>query len=298
MDCEEGRGQDSVLAQRKVAKPSWRASEEVLVMDLNLPHICMAEVFPNMVRIKTSGWDSPAGGGPRGEITGFSNESRKRMLEMMNCLQFERLTFVTLTYPAVFPADGHEVKEHLRRFRARLEKKFGKIRVVWRMEYQERGAPHFHLIIMDAPFICRWWLSKAWVDSNDTHSMLNFRFGSNIKGIAEKGDSQKVINYVCKYAGKVEEHARTAENEWCGRFWGKWNCEKPIPVRYQFDPGEALRIVAGALSARGSDSSWKPVNELACRIFGSGVGSDDYGRLISDSLEAFGATRCERELDN
>jgi hypothetical protein len=268
------------------------------MMDLNLPHICMAEVYSNMVRIKTSGFETSGGGGPRGNITGFSADSRKRMLEMMNCLEFEKLTFVTLTYPAVWPEDGHEVKEHIRRFRARLEKKFGKLRVVWRMEYQERGAPHFHLIIMDAPFICRWWLSKAWVDSNDTKSWKNFLYGSNIKGIAQKGDSQKVINYVCKYAGKVEEHVRTNDNEWCGRFWGKWNVEKPLPALYQFDPGEAVRVVAGALSARGSGSSWQPGNELACRIFGSGVGSGDYGRLISDSLEAFGATRCERELDS
>ena len=267
-------------------------------MDLNLPHICMAEVYPNMVKVTTSGFDAPMGGGARGEITGFSSDSRKRMLEMINMLEFRRVIFVTLTYPAVFPEDGKQVKEHLRRFRARVEKKYGKLRIVWRMEYQKRGAPHFHLIILDGPFICRWWLSKAWVMSNDTKSWKNFLFGSNIKGIAQKGDSQKVINYVCKYAGKVEEHVRSDENEWCGRFWGKWNIEKPAPNRYQFDPGEAVRVVAGIVSARGSDKAWQPGNVLACSVFGGSVGSGDFGRLVGDSLEAFGASRVERKLDS
>ena len=266
-------------------------------MDLKLSHICMAEVYPNMVKVTTSGLGKAGGGGQRGEVTGFSHESRKRMLEMINSLEFERVTFVTLTYPAVFPEDGRTVKEHLRRFRARIEKKFGNLRIVWRMEYQKRGAPHFHLIILDAPFICRWWLSKAWVDSNDTKSWLNFRFGSNIKGIANKGDSKKVINYVCKYAGKEEEHERDDTNSWCGRFWGKWNFEKQVPDRYSFDPGEAVFIVAGLVSARGSNKAWQPRNSMACTIFGDSVGSGDFGRIVGDSLEAFGATRCDGKLD-
>lgn len=220
------------------------------------------------------------------------------MLEFLNCVEFRRITFVTLTYPAVWPEDGRQVKEHLRRFRARIEKKFGKLRIVWRMEYQERGAPHFHLLIFDAPFICRWWLSKAWVDSNDTKSWKNFLFGSNIKGIAEKGESRKVINYVCKYAGKVEEHVRNDDNEWCGRFWGKWNCETPNPVRFEFDPREALRVVAGALSLRGSDNTWTPDNPMACRIFGASVGCGEFGGVLIDSLEALGAKRVERSACN
>ena len=267
-------------------------------MDLNLSHICMAYVWSNMIQIKTSGFSAPGGGGLRGKITGFSDGSRRRMLEMMNKLTFESMTFVTLTYPAVFPADGRQVKEHLRRFRARLEKRFGKLTVVWRMEYQERGAPHFHLILLDAPFICRWWLSKAWVDSNDTKSMLNFRYGTNIKGIALKGDTQKIINYVCKYAGKVEEHERNEGNEWCGRFWGKWNYEEPTADRYIFEPGKAVGVVAGALSLRGNNQTWEPGNVMACRVFGGSVGSSEFGSIMADSLQAAGCECVTGELDN
>jgi hypothetical protein len=258
----------------------------------------MAYVWPNMIQIKTSGFEGSGGGGQRGAITGFSDDSRRRMLELMNKLSFESMTFVTLTYPDVFPKDGKQVKDHLRRFRARLEKHFGKITVVWRMEYQQRGAPHFHLILLDAPFICRWWLSKAWVDSNDTKSMLNFRFGTNIKGVAQKGDSKKIINYICKYAGKVEKHERNEENEWCGRFWGKWNYKEPVADRFIFEPGKAMVIVASALSLRGDNQTWQPGNAMACRIFGSSVGSCEFGTIISDSLEANGCERVAGELDD
>ena len=71
-----------------------------------------------------------------------------------------------------------------------------------------------------------------------------------------------------------------------------------IRDRYSFDPGEAVFVVAGIVSARGSDQTWRPSNELACTIFGGSVGSGDFGRVVGDSLQAFGATRIDGKLDS
>ena len=57
---------------------------------------------------------------------------------------------MTLTYPIEFPG-AREAKEHLKTYCQRLERVFKladkRIAIVWRMELQQRGAVHFHLLL-------------------------------------------------------------------------------------------------------------------------------------------------------
>jgi hypothetical protein len=53
---------------------------------------------------------------------------------------------ITITYPMEFPSDGKLVKGHLKKFLQWLRDTFYGIRGVWFLEFQMRGAPHFHII--------------------------------------------------------------------------------------------------------------------------------------------------------
>ena len=242
-------------------------------MVLILSHNCTLNIWPDMIRIVGPKTDREYTPKKRGAIKIFSNGSRKRLFEFIHQIEFYRLTFVTLTYPRVFPDDGREVKKHLRRFRARLERKFGKLRVMWRMEYQERGAPHFHLLIMDAPWICKLWLSHAWYNCVKSGDRKHLIYGTRIEAVAKKGENGKVFAYLGKYLGKVDNKERENKNEWSGRYWGKWNIEKEGPIEIEVDYGEIVRAVSVVVSSRGSNKAFTPRDVARCRVFGGSVGS-------------------------
>jgi len=156
----------------------------------------------------------------RGRITGFSNKSRKRLFDLLS--QVPRtafsggLLFVTLTYPNEFPTDYKEYKAHLRAFLKRLYRKAREeLPVLWRLEFQKRGAPHFHLIVWGINRLDLQWLSQAWysvVGSGDEKHLLA---GTNVKYIR---DRRLVLSYVSKYLAK----GMKSPCDMAGRVWGIW----------------------------------------------------------------------------
>lgn len=116
------------------------------------------------------------GGGERGSISSFSRRSCQTMrercysidLDAAEKLQFKTL-FMTLTYSATFPDDKEKIKRDLDTLTKRIERKFGRCFLIWKLEPQERGAPHFHIVAMvqdkdnelDAGEL-RKWLARSW----------------------------------------------------------------------------------------------------------------------------------------
>jgi hypothetical protein len=87
------------------------------------------------------------GGGVRGEISEFSKAPARRLL--LAARNFDGLrVMITLTYPSEFPADGRIVKDHWKRMRQWLTRN-GVSSGLWFLEFQERGAPHFHIFTRD-----------------------------------------------------------------------------------------------------------------------------------------------------
>ena len=93
------------------------------------------------------------------KITGWSRRSRARMVATMAeldlaplLMQQDEPAMVTLTYPGDWEAvapHGPAVKAHLRAFFKRFERAWGMPwRGVWKLEFQRRGAPHFHLLMV------------------------------------------------------------------------------------------------------------------------------------------------------
>jgi hypothetical protein len=97
----------------------------------------------------------------RGEITEFSAASRRRMLELMAKIDQKAVPlFVTLTYPDNFPLYRAEYKPHLERFCDRLQRRWPKAAIIWKLEFQVRKsgqnkgniAPHYHLFVYGVPW--------------------------------------------------------------------------------------------------------------------------------------------------
>lgn len=145
----------------------------------------------------------------RGAITHFSKRSRHRMLKMMATLKTDdlRATFMTLTYPYL-EVDKKRAKGHLRAFIKAIyalpytPAKIGG--VVWRMEIQERGAVHFHLIFTKAPFLKLEDVDRCWLTAINC---LGQHVNINVQEITRK---KRLMYYVAKYVAKLEPQESTS----------------------------------------------------------------------------------------
>jgi hypothetical protein len=181
----------------------------------------------NLVSIVNTGRTMPVyfNGTSRGSIEGLSPSAGARMRTYLRSCSSEYKEMVTLTYPKEFPSDGREVKEHLRRFnqevRREIKRSYGSDclelhSIFWFLEFQDRGAPHFHLFLTKSP--CRVWVADTWariVGSND----VNHRKAGTRTEYLRTGRGGS-ISYACKYAAK--QCQKTVPDEYLnvGRMWG------------------------------------------------------------------------------
>jgi hypothetical protein len=223
--------------------------------------------------------------GERGDIENFSSASRKRLFELLHGLIFERVTFVTLTYPAEFPTESKVYKGHLKEFRRRFERVFGKVRAVWRLEFQARGAPHYHILFFDAPFFPVFRVSALWhsvIHSEDDNHLKN---GVDIKLVTGKKEKRLITSYVAKYIAKVDKGTDNGRVEKVGRYWGRWNIEDPAPVTIEVSSGEASLLYGSLRGGVGGGVSWTPTDDTRCTVYGDSLGSFDFGDRIIREVE-------------
>lgn len=160
---------------------------------------------------------------PRGKVAGMSKKSRKRLLELFARMKPQKRTvFITLTYPSEFP-DGKTAKNHLRAFLERVRRFAPKAAGVWRLEFQKRGAPHFHLIFYNLPYIDKKTVQKWWGDI--------IAYDRPFTRIEKIQSQKKVINYAAKYVAKLGDADASAVGFnntpylHAGRIWGVFNSE-------------------------------------------------------------------------
>jgi len=111
--------------------------------------------------------DAIAVGGKRGEITDFTRASQSRFIKSVSLWNpLGRLIMLTLTYAYTWPS-SEEVQRHFKNFRTRMNREKPDWAGCWKLEYQKRGAPHFHLVIDTmAPLKnirpLRKWVKETW----------------------------------------------------------------------------------------------------------------------------------------
>ncbi len=170
-----------------------------------------------------SGLGGQPGGGKRGDVTGFSSASRRRLMRLIS--SFERPVrpiFITLTYPDVFPGERARWKRDIDVFGKRLAREHPEAGFLWRIEFEERKsgqsqgeiAPHFHLLVYGAPFrYLLKWVPGAWWAVVGSGNEDHLRAGTRVERIYSWGG---VMRYVGKYIAKEQRYPV----DWQGRVWG------------------------------------------------------------------------------
>jgi hypothetical protein len=130
---------------------------------------------------------------------------------------------VTLTYPGFYTTNGKEVKEHLRRFLQELRREYirrvdddGLHSSFWFLEFQNRGAPHFHIFTTWAPN--KEWVANTWYRIVGSEDIRHLHAGTRVEFL--KQGRAGTISYASKYAAKAEQKEVPENYEKVGRFWG------------------------------------------------------------------------------
>lgn len=155
-----------------------------------------------------------AGGRSQGQsISSWNQGMARRLGAFLDNFREDFRVMVTLTYPNTFPNSGSECKRHLKAFteRARRSGYLEHASFVWFLEFQERGAPHFHLLCTE--FIGMHWVARSWSEVT----------GGNIQACSR---TERLLNpnsagaYARKYAAKSEQKVVPKGFEKVGRMWG------------------------------------------------------------------------------
>ena len=174
-----------------------------------------ATVFKRDVRIAFSYIGRPPlrQFGTRSKINQFSKRSAKRLRHKVRNSDDQLKTFITLTYPKDFPCNGIETKSHLNAFLQYLRRK--KIKYIWVLEFQERGAPHYHIIATG--FIPKEELSRRWYTIVNSGDEKHLKAGTRIEAIKSKNH---LYGYLSQYIQKLYQKTVPDGFENVGRFWG------------------------------------------------------------------------------
>ncbi len=200
------------------------------------------------VRSRFSG-GAPVGGGLRGSISAFSPQSRRRLMRTWAALPWHELrgvAFITLTYPGSavhVPTDGQVAKAHLKAFRKRWERRFGTCRGTWKLEFQRRGAPHFHLWVETPEHVnlsaLRLEVARWWWEIVGSEELSAFFAGTSVER-ARKHPAMYAAAYATK---KSKEYQHFVPNEFAnlGRWWGCWSMKADVQD-HEISEEEAVRL--------------------------------------------------------
>lgn len=180
----------------------------------------------SLMKVSKGGVAEAVGGGKRRSIDGFSVKSRRRLMQTIAGVRrdAELPLFVTLTYPDKFP-DPKQSKKHLDTFFKRMGRSFSH-GSIWKLEPQERGAPHYHLLVWgcdEEEF--KKFVPFAWYEIAGGGDVNHLMWHSGMLGNGNKHCVQRVRSfrgvwsYASKYLGKTFDVSGWDE-KWTGRYWG------------------------------------------------------------------------------
>lgn len=246
----------------------------------NEPTVIGCRIHKNDVEIVRSVRDGDAlaerlNGSRRGEIRELSKSSRRRLaLTAANTLHPLK-SFITLTYPRDYPSDGKTVKGHFKRFLNSLRAFAPEpLHYLWFLEFQRRGAPHFHIFLSaelpdprttlrrrlrprPAVVFAPWqeWVSRRWFEIVDSGDEKHLAAGACWEAV-HKADG--AARYVAKEAWKCFQKDVPDDYRSVGRFWGTSRGFLPEPPPLVRASATTLRRYLGD-GAAGTSGEMFPV---------------------------------------
>lgn len=170
----------------------------------------------------------PNGDHKRQAVTEFSDDARRRLAFVAANTSVNFQTMITLTYPNCFPGNGKLVKKHLRAFLMRLRRNYDKPDYLWFLEFQKRGAPHFHVLITTryTPAM-KSYISQAWYEIVGSEDAKHRKAGTRVEAVRSKDGATR---YALKYAAKMRQKEVPGDYQNVGRFYGYSTPVKPEPI--------------------------------------------------------------------
>ena len=233
-------------AQAVLGRRSHAATEQGMVMVQSAGMAALDALGRQAVEVAGGGtWEASR------VIVHWSAKSRTRMHKAFASVDWTALrdpetplAMVTLTYPGQWEGlvpSGKVAKRHLSAFRLRYGRAVGrKLRGAWKLEFQRRGAPHFHLL-MPVPALVRGerfevWLSRTWaaiVGAEGEERQRHERAGTGVDfaKVGRMSDPKRLAVYFAKHGSKSlddKEYQHNVPALWQlpgmgpGRFWGFW----------------------------------------------------------------------------
>lgn len=153
----------------------------------------------------------------RGQVQEFSARSRSRLLQMFartDLRNYEQPCYlVTLTYHHDWDVEALGWKRDIAEYTRRMVRLFPDAWYVWRLEFQKRGTPHFHLMVFGVPEGKGPFLEALWVSI--VHPcckwcLMYLAKADLLQSWAQAG------RYCSKYCAKIEK----GEPLEPGRYWG------------------------------------------------------------------------------
>lgn len=249
-------------------------------MGLLLSHKRTCRLAIDAVSFSPAGDFDHTGGGKRGEVEGFSKSSRKRMIQMLHSVRFETAVLITLTYGKDYPECWKTWKANLKEWRRRTERLYGELRGIWRIELQERGAPHFHILYLDFPFIPVATLQSLWYDIIHTPQELRFGNGLDLRAVRGSTSHKQVMAYVSKYVGKVEKYDNWEVKPKIGRIWGHWNLKEEPFLECELSQSECKEVATKVMSMW-AKNYYTPDDLSMCTLFGEEMGTGEFMRTVT-----------------
>lgn len=268
------------------------------LVGLRIPHrSCVLKVHHGMFSIKVPSVQPPElANTKRGKVAGFSAASRKRMMEKLAQWRLKRrVYFVTLTYHEEWSRDWQGWKRDLDVLIKRIMRRFPDLEGLWRLEFQKRGAPHYHLIITDnhAEYDeLKAVITQGWAEIAHENSEYQGKYATNIRPV-NLVSRRHAMHYCAKYMAKVDsEHIDTATGEITqretGRCWGTWGDIDTEPVIvHRVSPGQIEEFRAACIAmlkarkSRYADRFAELPRFKGFSLFGVGADAHEY----SDTLD-------------
>jgi hypothetical protein len=151
--------------------------------------------------------------GKRGCIKKYSFGASRRCKFFMRNTGHLMKVMITLTYPKDYPMDGATVKAHLHKFLLWLT--YHGYKYIWILEFQERGAPHFHILVDKE--IPHQKVAGSWYRIVGSGDEKHLKAGTEVRAIRAK---DSIGYYLTTYMEKARQKSVPPEYEKVGRFWG------------------------------------------------------------------------------
>jgi hypothetical protein len=241
------------------------------------------------------------GGGKRKDIYQLSDKSVRNLKFYLRNVMHLMDSISSVTYPDDFPRDGTIIKKHIDILGKRLARKG--IKFVWVMEFQKRGAGHFHIFTTQP--LDRQWLAQAWYEIVGSGDPNHLKAGTSVQYIVEdddprlepdrarykaekaKGNSNakrnfisrsEAISYMVAYYKKESQKKVPFGFHMPGRFWstsrGLLQCSKKVVKEDIKELKRAFRTVRKWYKAklRGWNIPWKPDSRRNKFLLWDGMG--------------------------